>query len=175
MQKLFVITLLFVHTTVLWSMQPVRTAFIYPTLPSSESLSLLRYPPEKQNSLSTPPAYQQVFIPKEESEKELANLRTLLEKKQNELHQLENRFTYTLREVHRTRCGDNIKSNATVGGTAFGYYTIALWAQILGDPRINENGGENESIFPFLNNFGGWVGSQLFAMTQCACRNPNNP
>lgn len=117
-----------------------------------------------------PPAYSDIYIREEESEKELSEARELLAQKEKELHGLKNRG-WILKALESKRKEENISSNATIAGTAFGYYMITFCLHLGGDPRLWENQGWNESVYPFLNNFGGRVGSQIYGMTQSCCRN----
>ncbi len=123
---------------------------------------------------TTPPTYDQLYINKEESEAELQRLSALLKEKEEELKALPGKLPATLRWLVRQRAEENIKSNATVGTVAFSYYMISMITQLIGDPRLWENQGNNWSILPFCNNFFGWLGSQGYAQAQCCCRKSEN-
>lgn len=120
------------------------------------------------------PTYQDLYISSQESEAELNRLTVLLAQKEKELSTLSNKLPGKLRGLTLQRAQENIKSNATVGGVAFGFYLISMIVQLSGDPRLSQNGGENWSIAPFCNNLFGWVGSQMYAGSQCCCRKPEN-
>ncbi len=122
---------------------------------------------------ATPPSYDQLYIGKEESERELQKLQTLFDEKEKELATLPKKLHGKIIRLARERELENIKSNATIGGFAFAFYFVNMWLQIAGDPRMAINGGNNESVLPCFDNILGWFGSLLYSGTQCSCRKPD--
>lgn len=130
----------------------------------------IHYPVLRAVLQAPPPAYTNIYIREEDSEKELSQMRAILAQQEEELANFPKNMGCILKALKHKREQENMISNAAVAGTAFGYYMIAFWLHIGGDPRVSENQGWNESVYPFLNNFGGWLGSQIYGMTQCCCR-----
>lgn len=174
MNKLFFLLLFCCSTSPLYSMEK-GIQRLYPLLPVGQSDALnadeqacllTRDLLEKDGHTcmpATPPAYQELYIGKEESEAEMKRLTDLLTKKEKEFASLPSQLPRKLKWLSQDRAQENMKSNATISGIAFCFYFTSMWLEIFGDPR----GEKAASLLPFMNNTLGWICSEVYSLKQC--------